>query len=1108
MNAMNHRISVKRTSKFVLPVCLLLGLRERTWKFVLLLVALTTTLHAQSALENSLIFTGTTTTSGADTYAWLVWQPSDPLFTAGHTVAIYRKAGGAASAVPYSRVSIVQSSADTRLINSLLPVAEALGDDLVALDSELSEMSKDAPPAGTVTLADKISALLVGAHGNAENSMRVILLGRQHAAIALCGGFGFADKIPAIGLRTYELRDYDLTNQQDISVLGRVTVDPSNVLTLPAPGAPVEVPDASPKGDLNMSMHWSTPNALRDLSPLQYGYNVYRLDKDTTTTNNWHNVAPPSLTALLNAGATKVNRLAVLPPTLLTEAESTNPATTTVFLNDDNYRYWGGFGFNDGDHFGYFVCARDLLGRGGLPSVGTLMQIFDRMPTNPPQQVHVRNDVIYNGTTRDQRLLVTWQPPQLTSFTESIASYYVYRWRTPEDIARLGREIDPVTHRPDHNLIAILPAFQTSFRDDGSTAPPAWANVDEAPPSTADDLGKTWYYTIRAVDGSLNGNLSGHSAPAWGVLRDREGPASVVGDVRMMWRAPSVSFTSYTQVPLAGMTDDQGHLLFVCTSTDPGLDWAEFEMPTLNNANEKMGRAYFAKVNGVWTAALRRTLPFNTGDRQVKCRVATKDGRVSGQVTSGPQSTPGPQNGMYLSINFAATVTNQPSDVRHDSVDPVTGETNDISGSFEPVATAREYKVYRRVNHSKQTLVASGQIVGTADVNWVDPNPPTTNATVCYFLQLFDEHGNGGELVPQGTCIESGSFVNMPVPIVEPITASTPLSPRMNVSWFCSTPGVERFEVWVARDSGAVPENTGSGLSNDVALVHPNDLSLKDGAKGLDFQVFDTGLARHLSPTGDPHFSVSLPVSSSDTYTVLIRAVGKGQFGSRITGKFSNIETFTYSLRRFGLSVPVPWPDRPLPPKADFHPGITAKYIGSNLVSPWQGNGVRIGEYKDASDTLISSPDTNNPARVKTYTVPSMRDIENYLYTNDEVGQAEPKEGITGLVLPVVMYRVQVANANYPTVPGDIVQVSPMMELIAQTKTLLPPSTTVTDPFIAILPASVTNLPRAISGTTQDIFLIDRQPVIHGARYKYFLVRFNPSKEIERVITTNEVSVP
>lgn len=1079
------------------------------FRLLLLSLAIATSLSAQNALDNSLIFTGTTATAGAETYAWLVWQPTDPLFISSKTVAVYRKAGGTASAVPYQRVSVVEVSADTRLINSLLPTAEKLGQNLTELDSVLSEMYKDAFPGGTITTADKISAILVGAHGNAENMQRVILLGRQHPAIALCGGFAVADKITASGLRTYELREYDIASGQDIGVLGRVTVDPASMLVLPAPGVPVEIPDASAKGNLNVSMAWSTPNNLRDLLPLQYGYDVYRLPETTVTTNGWEATPPPSFNALIGAGAEKVNRLAVLPPTLL--AHPVDPDTAPTFLNDDNNRFYGGLGFQDDQSFGYFVVARDLLGRGGQPSLGKVMTIHDRLPTNPPQQVNVRNDVTYNGTVRDQRLLISWLAPE-TSIGETVGAYLLYRWRTPTEIAKFGREIDAGTKLPNRNLIAIVPAGVTEFRDDGTFAPPPWAIVDEPAPSTTDDLSKTYYYTIRATDGAKLPNLSGHSAPAWGVLRDRKGPDGVGGGLNLFCRVPNLVFDDFTQVTYNGLAADRGNLLFVCTSADPGLEWAEFQISGPNQTRIEMGRAHFAKVNGVWTAALRKTLNYSTGDHSMWCRVATKDGTVSSYVISGQFSSPGSQADKYLRVKWTATVSNMPvpglnCGWRHDRVDLATGDTNEVDGTFTPPADAKEYKVYRRVNNSAQTLIASGKITAPGPILWTDPSPPASNATVCYFLQLFDEHGNAGELVQQGECIESGSSANMPTPMLEPITGTTPLNPRMNVKWFCSTAGVERFEVWVARSSGNAPGNSASGLSNDLATIHPNELTLTDEVKGLDFSVFETGLARNLTVGGTPHFSFTLPVTNSDTYTVMVRAVGVGSYGSRIVGKFSNVETFQFTLRTLGASIPVPWPDRPLPPKADFHEGVTAKFLDVAALNPWKGNAVRIGEYADSGNgTGIGGPDTNNPAGLKLYFVPTHRDIENYLYVNDDVALAEPLEDIPGCIFPIALYRVQVANSQFPTVPGDIVQVSPLMERIAQFDTTSPNQTQVTDPFIAILPYTTTNLPRTITTSTQDIFLMDRQPVIRGARYKYFLVRFTPLREIERVIVTNEVT--
>jgi hypothetical protein len=40
-----------------------------------------------------------------------------------------------------------------------------------------------------------------------------------------------------------------------------------------------------------------------------------------------------------------------------------------------------------------------------------------------------------------------------------------------------------------------------------------------------------------------------------------------------------------------------------------------------------------------------------------------------------------------------------------------------------------------------------------------------------------------------------------------------------------------------------------------------------------------------------------------------------------------------------------------------------------------------------------------------------------------------------------------------------------------------------------------------------DLYLIDTQPVVIGAKYKYLLARFKPNHEIDQVIATNEVEV-
>ena len=1077
--------------------------------------------RGQSGGGESLVFTGLTFTSGAETYSWLSWQPTSPVALQGRTLAIYRKNGNAASASPFSRISVIEPANDTRLVSSLLPVAQKAGQDMVLLNTTLNDLLGDAVAAPSVTVPEKISALLSGAWGNQEQTLRVQVLALQHPAIALCASLAVADKISATGIRTYELRDFDSTAGQDLGVIGRVTLDPANPFVLPAPGAPVEVPDTSAKGNLNASLRWATPNALRDVAPLHHGFNLYRVPAPAATARGWHLPGGTPTAAALAAEplTTVVNRFPILPQKVISAAEAANPADlTTHFAVDDNNRFQsGGSPFTDNAAFYYFIAARDILGRSGLPSPGRLVRLFDRLAPDPPRNTRVRNVVGYNGTVRDQRFLIEWDLPVLPP-GETVSSWFVYRWRSPHEIPKKSLQLDPVTGKPERNLIAVLPLGTRFFNDDGTSLPPVWAIVDEPAPDAA-DFGKTYYYTVRAADGSVSTNLSGNSAPAWGVLRDRAGPATAAvgalpgGTVQVTSFAPDLTFISYTQQPGPGLPEDRGHLLLSCVSPlTRGLEWAEFRyLPGGINNPIPLGRTRFAlNPAGKLVALLRKTLADYASDRAIECRIGTTSGLVSPWVAGG--SCPVSQPGKFILAAWNAGLNSLPSDGalhgwRHEAVDPLTGNATDVCGTFSAAADAAEYRIYRRVNDSVPTLITQGKLL-TPPTTWKDTHQLAASATVEYFLQTLDANSNPGPLVTQGAPLIYTAA--LPTPMLEPLKSVLPLTNAgLRVKWFCATAGVERFEIWVARQSGSLPASTGSGLSADLAS-HPNLDNLTGETAGLDFAVFQTGLARHLTVNGTPEFEALLPVSPGDSYHVMIRAVGPGVYGARAVGAFSHLESSTFSLTLASLNNPVPWPERALPPRADFHPGIEATYLSTNDLAPWHGNAVRIGEYTDparnGNNTVSITDHDDNGLLSAVYFISGNRAPIFYLYVNDLLSPSEPLEPIPGSILPVALYRVQIANDSFPIVPGDIVQVSPLMEQMAYYTS--GPDIVVTDPFIAVLHQSDTDLPRTSSGYDHDILLLDRQPVIRGARYKYLLVRFGPGKEIERVIVTNTVDVP
>ena len=129
----------------------------------------------------------------------------------------------------------------------------------------------------------------------------------------------------------------------------------------------------------------------------------------------------------------------------------------------------------------------------------------------------------------------------------------------------------------------------------------------------------------------------------------------------------------------------------------------------------------------------------------------------------------------------------------------------------------------------------------------------------------------------------------------------------------------------------------------------------------------------------------------------------------------------------------------------------------------------------------------------------------NFLFSNQPTADREAvyRERFPGIVFPVVVYRYEVSSGSDP-VSNDVVQVTPLMEEIAFQHTVDPTSVPVTivhDPFVGMYNSPTPN--------TRNIFLLDRQPVISGAKYRYIIVRLDDvTKEIDRVMLTNEVTIP
>lgn len=1055
---------------------------------------------AQTTLDRLIIMAGTTTvdTQGRH-WAYLAWQATEPAAIRSRVFALYAKAGDANSASFYQREAIVRIQTDPLVIQPLLQRSVHLGQDLVVLEDNINNLFEKLMPDPTLPLAQKISAVIRGSLENPDHFKNLVLMARVHPAIGMCLGWAHGGLIPgpAGAPTTFELRAYDPGTDSDLGVVGRATVRAGQPVVLPAPGRPVEVHDITPKGDLNAKMRWATPDNLRRLSMLQHGFNLFRVPRVIAEANGYHLVppTPAALIALDQANATvhRLNRLPILNPRDFTAAEAANLVADaeTFFYSDWNDRFNPNTtvpqnDFVNGAQFYYFVTARDLLGRDGLVSPGTLMTICDRMPPMAPRRVQVVNHYAYNGGAPDQRLQVIWNQNEITPL-DTTTHYFIYRWTSLT-------QLHAFANVPSSNLvagpIAHLPGSLTnSFLDNGPDAP-----------AIATDAGTTFWYTVVALDNGAcapGGNRSPHSAPTFGVLRDRVGPSGGRGDLEITCTRPLVTFTGVNaDIPVAGLSTNARHYRLIAERNRPRIAWAEFyyEVTGITTQRVFIGRQLFNPGESsvaVDFALPRFGLPANASPL-IHCRVGAANGKVSDFASS---STVGPSPDLHTRpVHFAGTMDARRTRPGRDCDvhDPHGGG----DGTVEPICLTgflapgtKEVKFYRRVENGPLTLVCQREAdfeAGTMTAECCDDAMPAQPSDICYFLQLFDEHGNAGPMIRIG-CVQTGPNAPMATPILSPIASiGTSTNAQMRLQWFCPPYGVERFEVWIAGN----PLSPSKKISPDLTLTNTIELGM-----GLPGVVPDpklmTFLTRRVGPSfgTDSVFSVEADVTVGNHYAVFVRAVGKdGSVSPR-----SNVEQFTWHSTPTLPVSGVPWPARSLPAVSLTNfPGVTARMFHTNALlfggfgQVFEGVGIRVGALSGNQAPLTP--------------------INALFGTNDPLHHVYRSTRDFGTLFPLVVYRAQVTNATFPTVSGDVVQVSPLMEQIAFDRTTTPNGSSavvVHDPFIRLVPTLPT-----IGATDWELYLLDTQPVVEDATYQYFLVRLNAeTREVAEVVPTNPVLI-
>ena len=666
--------------------------------FVILLLLASTTLG--QPLSN-LVFTAGTTIQDTNLNNWsyvLLGAP-EPQLLAGKQFAVFGKSGYPTNGGTFLLRGTVLQQTDANAINTLLNQSVSLGDDLNSLNNALGVLLHNVPGVTNQTLPQKVLTAFQAAAGDSDVASALLILERMHPGLTRCAGQAFAEIISTT--TTYEVREANPNSGVAGEVIGRVTMVPGQPVILPAPGFPFQVVTSAPSDHLRIRLRWGTPDTLRRLSLLQFGFNVWRLPAATAVTDGF-NVTPPSLTQLHSPsyGFTQVNTSPVMATKdyvpLAGPGGPDDPTDlTTYFIADSNGRSPGSAHFppgrtppgyltppfNDGDQFYYFVTARDILGRDGVVSPGGPGTACRKNLPSAPTKLSVLNNVTFishgGGTsTNQQNLLVRWW--QNTNVSDLVTQYWVYRW--PNPTMALTNDATP-----SNNLAGIVSQIANTnlnFLLDTNLGAPGTPG-----PSN-------YWYTVRAVSQSACGQLlfSPNSAPVSGVLRQRAAPPATGGELVGSCGTPVVLFQQFdTPVNANGPDTNDWNYRVTVTRRDAGIAWADLVISNAaSQSAQSFGPLYFPPDGNRLSVDFAEPVSANNSGFFATCMVGTYYGEVSQMAFCQTTNTPAPAQ-IFEAVFYAGELLftalhssdpfYQAVNFNQNSCLPAIGPTRDASGT-------------------------------------------------------------------------------------------------------------------------------------------------------------------------------------------------------------------------------------------------------------------------------------------------------------------------------------------------------------------------------------------------------------------------------------------
>jgi hypothetical protein len=463
---------------------------------------------------------------------------------------------------------------------------------------------------------------------------------------------------------------------------------------------------------------------------------------------------------------------------------------------------------------------------------------------------------------------------------------------------------------------------------------------------------------------------------------------------------------------------------------------------------------------------------------------------------------------------------------------------------FFPGADTWAYNVYRRVDDGHDELITTfeqpdGSMTAldvATLISYTDQNVPAYASRICYYLEAFDENGNPGarQLI---RCHEVAQG-RLPLP-VPTITALVPggadaAEAHFSLSWFCAPAGVERFAILVTE------ANTGDAvatLSSDVVFTPEGVAEEWSSGWGYDNQDY----WRYATVRSDA-FVEGVEASPADP-----AAVDSALFTAVITEGVEPGRAYRFRVQALGPSYTLPngdvtnqysaasealdviwrpevpttvgpdgpdvnWPirgvsDADAMPNPHIRP-VLIDTLGSVNWENFAGVGVQVGRI--LVDTQIDHPSVQpgggkRPA--PNLPLPSSVKLNTMFF---QIGAYELDQDS---VLPCLLYRMEVDPASAG--PGNAETLQPVSGDLIQCSPVIAENTIAYDPFDGAGTRSFRD-PFLFIGPTEDlvapyyypVYLIDTQPVIRGASYRYFMATLNDREDVENVWDVGTIAIP